>query len=147
MSQKHLDDLRSKIKRVFKEMSKQHRIDCDLKEENSSVGYLMSYDPNTNTIFFDPTFISKNFSAAGFKTDFPNLTLRNFVAILLSHELGHYEDYKENPHLFSVNSSEGVKRELNAWGKGRKYLSDELEKDYSKLKDISLKHYQRDEKL
>lgn len=144
MSANLSNDIKVKAVSIFKKIKREHGINCGIKVMNPDDGLLMSYSPNDNMIWINPDNIADNFSTAGFKRALPGITLRNFLTILLAHEIGHYDDFKVNPHLFLPEGNTIKELELNAWENGLKYITNDIKEDYLKFKDISLEHYERD---
>lgn len=137
-------DIENKARSIFKKMKREHNIGCGIKIMDSGDELLMSFSPNDNMIWINPDNIADNFTTRGFKKALPGITLKNFLIILLAHEVGHYDDFNHNPHLFLPGSKANKELELNAWENGLKYITDDLKDNYFKFKEISLAHYERD---
>lgn len=83
-------------------------------------------------------------SFLGFNSEPENLGIRaeDYVTILLLHELGHFEDNINNPHLYEKYSMESFEEpEINAWGNGKKYIRHSLLDQYESVQRNSIDSY------
>lgn len=132
------------IQKTYEELKAEHGFSCGLEEEKLSENYAMVIDHSENNIVYDPKNVQKMYREGriygAYKFDFPI-----FIRFCMTHELGHYYDFQENPDKFTYrNKDEYIQMELRGIKKAMELISTELVSEFYSFNQLSIEHYQRD---
>lgn len=118
------------IQKCYEELKAKHGFTCGLTQEELSENYAMVFDHRENNIVFDPRNVQEMYrqgrNYGAYKFDFPV-----FIQFCMTHELGHYYDFQENPNAFTYKSKdEYIQMEARGIKKAMELIPSELASEF-----------------
>ena len=138
------------IKRHIKLFLKKNKIRCKVKEEKIHFNVPMSFSCQTfdgHPMITSSSYFGYNEEAIryGHKHSYSHLSFKDFLNMMIAHEIGHYLDISNGSISLEINSESlsKIKSEKGAWVLGREYVPDNLLEDYDKMNKENLDLYKK----